>query len=110
MKGKERLTKTEQFTLIYNEGSTLVDRLLVLKARPNQLEFSRYGISVSKRVGKATVRNRVKRVLREILRLTPMVPGWDIILIARTPSAVSDYREMNRAVTGLLSRARIAVN
>jgi ribonuclease P protein component len=109
MKGKERLTKTEQFSLVYNEGSTLVDRLLVLKARPNQLEFSRYGISVSKRVGKANVRNRVKRVLREVLRLTPMVPGWDIILIARTPSAVSRYQEMNRAVTGLLYRARITV-
>jgi ribonuclease P protein component len=107
MKGKEHLTKNEQFALVYNEGSTLVDRLLVLKARPNQLEFSRYGISVSKRVGKATVRNRVKRVLREILRLSPMVPGWDIILIGRTPSAVGNYHEIDTAVKSLLSRARI---
>jgi ribonuclease P protein component len=107
MKREERLTKTEQYTKVYNEGITQVDHLLVLKAMPNQLKFSRYGISVSKHVGKAVVRNRVKRILREILRLTQMCPGWDIILIARSPSAIGDYQELNKSVTKLLSRARI---
>jgi ribonuclease P protein component len=107
MKREERLTKPEQFTSVYNEGITQVDRILVLKAKSNQLEFSRYGISVSKHIGKAVVRNRVKRVLREILRLTPMSPGWDIILIARSPSAGGDYQEINKSVLKLLSRAHI---
>jgi ribonuclease P protein component len=104
---EERLTKSEQYTSVYNEGITQVDRILVLKAKLNQLEFSRYGISVSKRVGKAVVRNRVKRVLREILRLTPMTPGWDIILIARSPSAGGDYQELYKSVIKLLSRAHV---
>jgi ribonuclease P protein component len=107
MKREERLTKPEQFTSVYKEGNTQVDRILVLKAKPNQLKFSRYGISVSKHIGKAVVRNRVKRVLREILRLTLISPGWDIILIARSPSAGGDYQELNKSVLKLLSRAHI---
>jgi len=107
MKKAERLTKSEQFTSVYNEGITQVDRILVLKAKHNQLEFSRYGISVSKRVGGAVVRNRIKRILREILRLTPTCPGWDIVLIARSPSAGGDYQEINKSVVKLLSRAHI---
>jgi ribonuclease P protein component len=107
MKRKERLTKPEQYTLVYDEGSTQADRYLVLKYTPNQLEFSRYGISVSKRVGGAVVRNRVKRILREILRLTPLRPGWDIILIARSPAAGSDYNQLKKSAVSLLSRAHI---
>jgi ribonuclease P protein component len=105
MKRKERLTKPEDFTLVYNEGKTQTDHFLVVRARPNRLNFSRYGISVSKYVGKAVVRNRIKRILREILRLTPPCPGWDIILIARSPSAGSDYGQLNKSVINLLSRA-----
>jgi ribonuclease P protein component len=107
MKREERLTKPEQYTLVYNEGTTQTDRYLVIKAISNRLEFSRYGISVSKRVGKAVVRNRVKRILREILRLSQMSPGWDIILIARSPAAGTDYHQLSKSVTNLLSRARI---
>jgi ribonuclease P protein component len=108
MKREQRLTKPDQYTLVYNEGSTQADRLLVIKTRPNRLEYSRYGISVSKRVGNAVVRNKVKRRLREILRLTNLNPGWDIILIARTPIAGSDYPQINKSVNNLLSRAHIA--
>jgi ribonuclease P protein component len=107
MKGDERLRKPAQYTLVYDKGSSQADRLLVLKAMPNRLEISRYGISVSKRVGIAVVRNRVKRLLREILRLTPIIPGWDIILIARSPTAQSDYHQLEKSVKSLLTRARI---
>jgi ribonuclease P protein component len=107
VKREQRITRPEQYTLVYHEGSTRTDRFLVLKFMPNRLEFSRYGISVSKRVGKAVVRNRVKRVLREILRLTRLEPGWDIILIARSPAAGSGYEQLEKAAINLLTRARI---
>ncbi len=107
MKKKGRLTKPEQYNLVYNKGSTQVDRFLVVKFMPNRLDFSRYGISVSKHVGKAVVRNRVKRILREILRLSHFDPGWDIILIARGPAAESDYRQLEKSAIGLLSKARV---
>ncbi len=105
MKRDERLTKPELFTLVYNEGKTQTDQFLVMRTRPNQLNYSRYGISVSKHVGKAVVRNRIKRLLREILRLTPLCPGWDVVLIARGPSSGSDYGRLNKSVVNLLSRA-----
>jgi ribonuclease P protein component len=107
VKREARLTKPEQFDSVYNSGSTQKDRFLVLKNKPNQLEYSRYGISVSKRVGNAVIRNRVKRILREILRLTPLNPGWDIILIVRSPSAESGYHQLEESAVNLLSRAHI---
>jgi ribonuclease P protein component len=107
MKSEQRLTKPEQYTSVYDAGITQVDRFLVLKAKPNHLEFSRFGISVSKKVGNAVIRNRVKRILREILRLVGKKPGWDIVIIARLPSAEGKYQVLKNSADNLLSRARI---
>jgi ribonuclease P protein component len=74
---------------------------------PNGLLLSRCGFSVGKNVGKAVVRNRVKRLLREITRLTLIKPGWDFVLIARSNSAVAQFDDLNEVVVSLLSRARI---
>jgi len=51
------------------------------------------------------IRNRVKRLLREILRLAPLKPGWDIIFIARPVAAATDYAGLKKSVRGLLLRA-----
>lgn len=107
MRGEEYLTKSEQYALVYNNGSSWTSGLLVMKALPNELNLSRYGFSVSKRVGKAVARNRVKRLLREILRLIPLKSGWDIIFIARRSVATANYAELEKSVKGLLSRAQL---
>lgn len=107
MRGEEYLTKSAQYTLVYKEGSSRVSSLIVMKALPNGLNLARYGFSVSKRVGNAVTRNRVKRLLREILRLAPLEPGWDIVFIARPAAAATGYAELKKTVESLLSRAKL---
>jgi ribonuclease P protein component len=111
MRGEEYLTKPRQYALVYSQGSSWASDWLVMKALPNGLTLSRYGFSVSRRVGKAVVRNRVKRRLRQILRAAPLKAGWDIIFIARQSAAEADYAGLKSVVERLLSRASLlAIN
>ena len=102
---KQRLSKRDEFTAVAKRGRVLRSRLLMLRALSNGLEQSRFGFTVSKRVGKAVVRNRVKRRLRAILRHTPVNQGWDIVISPRQEAAAAAYSDLKRVVHGLLHQA-----
>jgi ribonuclease P protein component len=109
MKGEEYLTKPGQFILVLSQGSSWVGNLVVMRALPNGLKLSRYGLVASKRVGKAVVRNRQKRLLREILRQTPLKPGWDIVFITRPAAANASFTDLRQLVRHLLTQAKLLV-
>ena len=78
-----------------------------MKAMPNGSSVSRYGFSVTRKVGKAVQRNRLKRLLREIMRLQSLKPGWDIVFMARSAAVDTDYHQLERAITRLLAQGRL---
>lgn len=109
MKRKFRLIKTTDFKRVRRLGKSYAHPLVVLIKHPNQSTQSRVGIITSRSVGTAVHRNRAKRILREILRpIHPAIsPGWDIILLARSPIKNSNYPEIKLAVRSLLYNAKL---
>jgi len=107
MEKRHRLRDYERFQQVKKEGHSWSHPLLVLCVLPNGLDYSRFGLSVSKRVGKAVVRNRAKRLLREAakLRQAMIPPGQDLVFIVRSPIKEADFQEVDRAVEKLLRQA-----
>lgn len=91
------------------EGRSYSSPWLVLVVAPNGLDRSRFGFAVGKRIGKAVARNRVKRRLREAVRLrqSQVAEGWDVLLIVRDPMTDVTFQELDDALTRLLRRARL---
>ena len=107
--GKDlRLRKPADFQRVWREGRSWAKPLAVLWVRPNGTDTSRVGFSVSRRVGKAVVRNRVKRRLRELVRRMQLPEGWDMVFIARAPAASATFAELRCAVEDVTGRARVA--
>ena len=93
MQRKFRLQKNKQFQYVYRRGKSVASRhLVLLYVRNRQLKV---GFSISKKVGNAVVRNKVKRQLRECVRpvLPKLKPGYYII-IARTSAPSASYQRL----------------
>jgi ribonuclease P protein component len=101
------ITRKSDYTLVLSRRGSRVSRLIVMKTLANDMEHSRCGLVVSRRVGKAVVRNRVRRRLREILRQIQLKPGWDIVFIARAGAAGAGYAEIEKDVRALLAEANL---
>ncbi len=89
----EILNLNSQFKRIYSKGKSCVRPTLVVYSRQNSLGFNRLGITVSKKIGKAVIRNRAKRRLREVFRneLFLLKNGYDFILVARGKTAYANF-------------------
>ncbi|HZU07366.1 MAG TPA: ribonuclease P protein component [Chloroflexota bacterium] len=109
MKRAQRLRKAADFERVRAQRRSWAHPLLVLYAAENGLRMSRIGVIVGRQVGKAVVRNRVKRRIREAVRLRypALVEGMDLVWIARPASATADYAQIAAAVEQLLRRARL---
>ena len=96
------LKKNFEFKRVYARGKSRITPAVVVYCRKNRSGESRLGITVSTKVGKAVVRNRIRRRLREIYRLreSAFLPGYDVVLVARVKAAFATYSQLERAVLG----------
>ena len=86
---KERLHKRKDFLRIYSQGKRIYAATLVAYFLPNKLDQHRLGVTVSRKIGKAVTRNRIKRRIRELFRTSksPGAPCVDIVVNVRKASA-----------------------
>jgi len=107
MERRMRLRRTDDVRRVYDKGRSWAHPLLVLIIRPNGLDFSRVGVTASRRVGGAVARNRAKRLLREAARrLYPQFgAGWDVMLVARVSILKAKEPQVEKALASLLKRA-----
>ena len=110
MQQRRRISGQKRHSQIHNEGTSAANRLLVIRYLANGLDRSRFAFVVSKRVGNAVVRNKVRRRLREAVRSRSFLEGWDVVFIARRGIERATYRELDQAARNLLRRTRILRN
>ncbi len=104
-----RLRRRADFARLRREGRTWRHPLAILSATPNGRAHNRYGFITSKKLGKAVVRNRARRLMREAVRQAHprLHQGYDVVFIARKPIAGQPYRAVQEAILYLLQQARL---
>ena len=108
MKFSSSLKLNHNFQRLYHTKG-VADGNIVLYARRNRTESNRVGITVSKKLGKAHIRNRTRRRLREVYRLNEEIfqPGWDIVMVARTKAVDASFDSLIKSVLTLAGKAGI---
>ncbi len=102
-----RLKSPADFQAVYDRKKSAADGLLIVYARENGLPHPRLGVSVSRKVGGAVVRNRYKRLFREAFRLTrPELPaGVDLVLIPRPQAGEPTLDRLKASLVKLAHQA-----
>ncbi len=104
-----RLKRRSDFGRVYGKGRSYVTDLIVVYVLPSRSKSTRVGFSVSKKLGKSVVRNRIKRLLREAMReLVPdIAPGFDLVIVARQRVGGATLAEIEHALQELLRKSGV---
>jgi ribonuclease P protein component len=106
---KYRLTRSTDFKRVRRTGKSYAHPFVVLMVQASEAPRARVGVTAGRSVGGAVQRNRAKRLLREAMRplLPDLLPGWDLVLIARPALPTKSLQDIRQVITGLLRRAQI---
>lgn len=109
------IKKNAEFRLVYKTGKSVANRRLAVYLTENNLGVNRVGITVSRKVGKAVVRNRIRRRIKEALRLIfvdQVMNGFyfsrnnfDFVIVARNSAAQSSFSEIRNSLRSLFVQA-----
>ena len=107
------IRRTKSFKAVYSTGNQAVNAYFAVYAMANNTQANRLGVSVSKKVGKAIIRNRVKRLVKESCRLRAgnLTKGYDIVVVARRAAGAlpkeGSFRKVDKALESLFTRLRL---
>jgi ribonuclease P protein component len=103
------LSRPQDFVAVQGSGITRSHPLLTVRLLRTDLESTRFGLATGRKLGTAVVRNRVRRRLREALRVMApsFQPGWDVLIIARPAIVEADHDALVGALRRLLIRGGV---
>lgn len=110
LKKKNRLRKKKEIERVFKEGKSFREDFLILKKIENELEESRFCFVVPQNVSKkATIRNKIKRRMREVIRqmLSKIKSGFDIVLIALPEILAENFNSIKKKTEKILKKANL---
>ncbi len=109
MQRRYRLTRTEDVSRVRRSGKSYAHPLVVLMTQANERGGVHVAVVAGRTVGAAVKRNRAKRLLRAAMQslIASVIPGWDLVLVARPPLVTCDMFEAREALLTLLRRAEL---
>ena len=111
MKRSVTIKENYEFRRLYSKGRSVVTPSLVMYCRKTNRAQNRLGVTVSTKLGHAVVRNRARRRLRELFRLSQgeMMQGYDVLLVARGKTARIPYRYLKRDYDAAVKKLGLSV-
>jgi len=109
MQYTQSLTKNFEFKRIYNKGKSTASKFVAVYCIKNHSMVNRLGITVSKKLGGAVQRNRIRRRIKEIYRLneSTFITGYSIIIVARQRSRYAEWNELQSSVLYLFKKLNL---
>ncbi|MCP3032229.1 ribonuclease P protein component [Halobacillus sp. A1] len=109
MKKTYRIKKNKEFQKVFQHGQSFANRQLVLYYLKKDQSHFRIGLSVSKKIGHAVMRNQIKRYLRQAFHELEenIKPEYDLVVIARKPTHQMDFHEIKSSLTHVLYKSKL---
>ncbi len=109
MKIDEGLKKNHQFRKVYRHGKSVANHLVVLYVLKTNHQKRKVGYSVSKKIGNAVIRNRVKRLFKEVYRHNndKLITGIELVFIARKNVKDASYKQIEKSFNYLFKKSNI---